>query len=225
MEKVESNENLAAYYFHQGTNYYSYDYLGCHEKVNGNEYEYTFRVWAPNADSVMLVSDFTSWDNGLRMNKNEKDGVWEIVFSSNKSLIGKCYKYKIWNSGRCFYKADPYAFHSETLSKTASIVANIEGFDWNDENWFEHKKQSFSKHSGTDAENYYNSAPLNIYEMNLASWRTSKKEGNSAGYLNYREIADQLAPYLKKMGYTHVELMPVMEHPYDGSWGYQICIP
>ena len=223
MEKVESNENLAAYYFHQGTNYYSYDYLGCHEKVNGNEYEYTFRVWAPNADSVMLVSDFTSWDNGLRMNKNEKDGVWEIVFSSNESLIGKCYKYKIWNSGRCFYKADPFAFHSETLSKTASIVANIEGFDWNDENWFEHKKQSFSKHSGTDAENYYNSAPLNIYEMNLASWRTSKKEGNSAGYLNYREIADQLAPYLKKMGYTHVELMPVMEHPYDGSWGYQVC--
>lgn len=223
MKKVESNENLAAYYFHQGTNYYSYDYLGCHEKSNGNEYEYTFRVWAPNADSVMLVSDFTSWDNGLQMNKNEKDGVWEIVFSSNESLIGKCYKYKIWNSGRCFYKADPFAFHSETLSKTASIVANIEGFEWNDENWFDHKKQSFGKYSGTEAENYYNSTPLNIYEMNLASWRTCKKEGNSAGYLNYREIADQLASYLKKMGYTHVELMPVMEHPYDGSWGYQVC--
>ena len=220
MENKVINTDLAAYYFHQGTNFHSYDYLGCHEKITNNGYEYTFRVWAPNADSVMLVSDFTSWDNGLQMQKNVEAGVWEIVFSSNQSLIGKCYKYKIWNRGNCYYKADPYAFYSETLTKTASIVYNIDNYEWNDANWFKYKKSIFKKNSES---NYY-SAPLNIYEMNLASWKTRNGYSNAGGenYLNYREIADDLAPYLKKMGYTHVELMPIMEHPYDGSWGYQV---
>ena len=136
MENINQNTNLASFYFHQGTNYYAYEYLGCHEKTVGDKHEYTFRVWAPNADSVMLVSDFTSWDNGLQMQNNIKDGVWEVTFTSNESLIGKCYKYKIWNRGNCYYKADPYAFHSETLKNTASIVANIDGFAWSDENWF-----------------------------------------------------------------------------------------
>ena len=214
-EKIK-NTDLAAYYFHQGTNFCSYDYLGCHELKNDTVYEYVFRVWAPNADSVMLVSDFTSWDNGLQMKKNQDSGIWEISFSSNESLLGKCYKYKIWNRGNCYYKADPYAFHSETLTKTASIVSNIEGFKWSDENWYKYKKSLSKKNKN----GYYNSAPLNIYEMNLASWRT--RNNGFGKYLNYREIADQLAPYLKKMGYTHVELMPIMEHPYDGSWGYQV---
>ena len=223
MENLDKNTNLASFYFHQGTNYCAYDYLGCHERIVDEKYEYTFRVWAPNADSVMLVSDFTSWEVGLQMHNNQNDGVWEIVFSSNESLIGKCYKFKIWNKGRCFYKADPYAFHSETLNKTASIVANIDGFNWNDENWFNHKKKQFSKNRGTKAERYYNSAPLNIYEMNLASWKRREGCNDPYGkYLTYTEIANELAPYLKKMGYTHVELMPIMEHPYDGSWGYQV---
>lgn len=223
MENINQNTNLASFYFHQGTNYYAYEYLGCHEKTVKDRHEYTFRVWAPNADSVMLVSDFTSWDNGLQMQNNVKDGVWEVTFTSNESLIGKCYKYKIWNRGNCYYKADPYAFHSETLKNTASIVANIDGFAWSDENWFKYKSKMFKRHKGTDSEKYYYSAPMNIYEMNLASWkrRPSCKSENGE-YLNYREIADELAPYLKKMGYTHVELMPIMEHPYDGSWGYQV---
>ena len=212
--------DLAAYYFHQGTNFYAYEYLGCHETIKDNIYEYSFRVWAPNADSVMLVSDFTSWDNGLQMKKKPDSGVWEIIFSSNESLIGKCYKYKIWNKGNCYYKADPYAFHSETLSKTASIVSNIDGFEWGDENWFKYKDSLFKNRT----EKYYNCVPVNIYEMNLGSWRTKNGDSNAgtANYLNYKEIADILAPYLKKMGYTHVELMPIMEHPYDGSWGYQV---
>ncbi len=226
MEKLKNNANLASYYFHQGTNFFTYEFLGCHETKKGDVFEYTFRVWAPNADSVMLVADFTSWDNGLQMNKNVEDGIWELVFTSNESLIGKCYKYKIWNRGNCYYKADPYAFSSETLMNTASIVANIEGFDWNDENWFKYKYSQYKKNQGSSNSKYYNSVPLNIYEMNLSSWKTKDNAKSTAGgqnYLSYREIADQLAPYLKKMGYTHVELMPIMEHPYDGSWGYQVC--
>ncbi|MBQ8545792.1 MAG: 1,4-alpha-glucan branching protein GlgB [Clostridia bacterium] len=224
MESKMKNTDLAAYYFHQGTNYYSYEYLGCHEVKKEDTFEYTFRVWAPNADSVMLVSDFTSWDNGLQMRKNIESGIWELVFVSSESLIGKCYKYKIWNRGNCYYKADPYAFHSETLMNTASIVCNIDDFKWNDAKWFEYVKSIFHKNSGTIFENYYYSAPLNIYEINLGSWKTRDGKSNVGGknYLNYRDIADELAPYLKRMGYTHVELMPIMEHPYDGSWGYQV---
>ena len=224
MANKNSDKNLAAYYFHQGTNFCSYDYFGCHEQVDDNGYKYSFRVWAPNADSVRLVSDFTSWDIGSAMERITDAGIWELVISSETSLIGKFYKYKIWNKGNSYYKADPFAFYSQTHLQTASIVANIEGFDWSDDNWREYKKGCFSKHSGKDAEKYYYSSPLNIYEIHLGSWKTRDGKSTSNGnyYLNYREIADDLAPYLKEMGYTHVELMPIMEHPYDGSWGYQV---
>ncbi|MBQ7760816.1 MAG: 1,4-alpha-glucan branching protein GlgB [Clostridia bacterium] len=222
MKENVMNSNLAAYYFHQGTNYRSYEYLGCHEQIVGNEFEYSFRVWAPNADSVRLVSDFTSWDHGLQMNKITEAGIWEILIRSNERLVGKFYKYKIWNKGNAYYKADPYAFYSQTLKNTASIVSNINEFEWNDSNWIAYKKRLSQKHS--DCKHYY-SSPVNIYEVHLGSWKTKNGESNSKGdsYLNYREIADELAPYVKKMGYTHIELMPIMEHPYDGSWGYQVC--
>ena len=130
---VSNPNDVPVYLFHQGTNYYAYDYLGCHEAIIDNKYEYSFRVWAPNADNVMLVSDFTSWDVGLQMKKIPDTGIWEIVFASSESLVGKNYKYKIWNRGNCYYKADPYAFFSETLMNTASIVWNIDGYNWNDE--------------------------------------------------------------------------------------------
>lgn len=224
MKKEIIKNDMAAYYFHQGTNYYAYDYLGCHEKAEKDMFKYTFRVWAPNADSVRLVSDFTSWDYGEQMEKVSGGGVWEIILTSKKRLVGKFYKYKIWNSGNAYYKADPYAFHSQTLNKTASIVANIDGFEWKDTKWFDFKKKTLFRYSGSEAEKYYFPAPLNIYEMHLGSWRTKTDTDTSNGdnYLNYREIADSLVPYLKKMGYTHVELMPIMEHPFDGSWGYQV---
>lgn len=215
------NNDLSAYYFHQGTNFYAYDYFGCHSSNVEDGIDYTFRVWAPNADSVRLVSDFTSWDDGYAMQRITDKGIWELKLHSNESLNGKFYKYKIWNRGIAHYKSDPYAFYSQTHKDTASIITDIEGFEWNDQNWFEHRKNTFSRHSGTKNEEYYYSAPLNIYEMHLGSWRKNISDGAN-GYLNYREIADQLAPYLKKMGYTHVELMPVMEHPFDGSWGYQV---
>ena len=224
MTDVNNKTNLAAYYFHQGTNYRAYDYFGCHEMKTDEGFQYSFRVWAPNADSVRLVSDFTSWDSGEQMNRITDAGIWELVISTSESLIGKFYKYKIWNKGNAYYKADPYAFHSQTHLNTASIVSKIDGYKWNDSNWLSFRKGFFNKNSGTDAEKYYYSAPLNIYEIHLGSWKTRNGESNAGGqnYLNYREIADELAPYVKKMGYTHVELLPVMEHPYDGSWGYQV---
>ena len=216
------DNNLAAYYFHQGTNYQAYEYLGCHESISDNGFRYTFRVWAPNADSVMLVSDFTSWDHGAQMQRITDAGIWEIFIDSQIRLLGKFYKFKIWHSGNAYYKADPYAFSSQTLKATASIVCNLDGFAWNDDNWFRYK---INQSRRINTEKYYYSAPLNIYEIHLASWKTRDGKSNSNGdsYLNYREIADELAPYVKKMGYTHVELMPISEHPFDGSWGYQVC--
>ena len=216
--KEINTTDLPSYLFHQGTNFRAYEYLGCHEHMIDGAYQYTFRVWAPNADSVRLVSDFTSWDIGDALNKVTDAGVWEIVIYSKTSLVGKFYKYKIWNSGNAYYKADPYAFSSQTHKETASVVADISGFEWQDENWLKYRKTFFNKNSGQASENYYFSAPLNIYEIHLGSWK--RNDRNS--YLNYREIADELAPYVKKMGYTHVELLPIMEHPFDGSWGYQV---
>ena len=218
------SNNVASYYFHQGTNYYAYDYLGCHESQCDNGYEYVFRAWAPNADSVRLVSDFTSWDEGKKLEKITDEGIWEVKIFSNERLLGKFYKFKIWNSGNVFYKADPYAFYSQTRMDTASIVTNISDFEWNDENWLSHRKKAFQKKKKDSEGKYFYSAPLNIYEVHLGSWKTRDGESNADGnhYLNYREIADELAPYVKKMGYTHIELMPVMEHPFDGSWGYQV---
>ena len=224
MKNKTLNNDVSSYYFHQGTNFYSYDYLGCHEKIDDG-YEYTFRVWAPNADSVRLVADFTSWDIGEPLSRITDSGIWEIKFLSSERLIGKFYKYKIWNRGIAYYKADPFAFFSQTHTETASIVSNIDGFNWTDDGWLKYRKAQFAKHSGTIGEKYYNAAPVNIYEIHLGSWKTKNGDSNIDGkhYLNYKEIADDLAPYVKKMGYTHVELMPIMEHPYDGSWGYQVC--
>ena len=224
MKNNLTNNDVAAYYFHQGTNLFSYDYMGCHGKTTPYGYEYTFRVWAPNADSVRLVSDFTSWNDGIALERITDAGIWEIKYKTKENLEGRFYKFKIWNKGNAYYKADPYAFYSQTHLDTASIIKNIDGYQWNDEGWLKYRKEIFEKRSSSLPKKYYYSAPLNIYEVHLGSWKTKNGESNKDGkhYLNYREIADELAPYVKKMGYTHVELLPVMEHPYDGSWGYQV---
>ena len=220
----ERNANdMGAYLFHQGTNYFAYDYLGCHESIIDGKYIYTFRVWAPNAERVELVADFTAWDNGVEL-KKITTGIWEAELQSNISLVGKYYKYKITNHGISHYKADPYAFHSQTNSKTASIVASLDGFEWNDEKWLKYRKSTMHKSDDPKGSKYYYQAPLNIYEVHLGSWKTRDSMATTDGehYLSYREIADELAPYVKKMGFTHIELLPIMEHPYDGSWGYQV---
>lgn len=216
---------MPAFLFHQGTNYNAYDLLGCHiefDKATGN-YSYVFRVWAPGADSIRVVGDFSSWDEGIEAEKISK-GIWEASFQSERDLTGAFYKYAVTRGGTTHYKADPYAFASQTLGETASVIKSLDGLSFSDGKWMEHRGDAFRGRNKKASEHFYPS-PLNIYEMHLGSWKTKDGMSTEDGehYLNYREIADELIPYVLEMGYTHVELLPVAEHPFDGSWGYQVC--
>ena len=195
--------NAAEYLFHEGTNYKAYEYLGAHRSGDG----YAFRVWAPNAESVWLVGDFCDWHTGVRMQRTTEGGIWEAEIATAHQ--GDRYKYKIEGRNGTHLKSDPYGYECELPPATASVVCDIEGYKWRDEGWLARRRRK----SG----NAY-SEPMNIYEINLGSW---KKKANGE-YYTYAEIAADLAPYVKQMGYTHVELMPVSEHPFDGSWGYQV---
>lgn len=217
----KDNGELAAYLFHQGTNYRAYEYLGCHALHSADSYTYTFRTWAPNAYGVELVGDFIGWDRGVQMTRITDMGVWEYVYTSDTSLDGANYKYRIIGKNGVHLKADPYARFSETLGATASKIYDGEEFVWTDEAWLKHRKGTVTANKKGE----FFAAPMNIYEVHLGSWKrrdaTSAEHGEN--YLNYREIADELAVYATDMGYTHVELLPIAEHPYDGSWGYQVC--
>ncbi len=214
---TEKGNDGAIFLFHQGTNFRAYEYMGCHPLGKDR---IVFRTWAPKADSIDLVSDFTGWDEGIPFEKVSENGIWHaIVDIPYSELVGKFYKFRVTGGGVTRYKSDPYAFESQTLEKTASIVAKPSDFAWNDSNWLKHRKSIFA------GGRHFYSAPMNIYEMHLGSWRTRDGADNSDGkhYLNYREIADLLVPYVKHLGYTHIELMPIAEYPFDGSWGYQVC--
>ena len=214
---TEKGNDGAIFLFHQGTNFRAYEYMGCHPLGKDR---IVFRTWAPKADSIELVSDFTGWDEGIPFEKVSENGIWHaIVDIPYSELVGKFYKFRVTGGGVTRYKSDPYAFESQTLEKTASIVAKPSDFAWNDSNWLKHRKSIFA------GGRHFYSAPMNIYEMHLGSWRTRDGADNSDGkhYLNYREIADLLVPYVKHLGYTHIELMPIAEYPFDGSWGYQVC--
>ncbi len=208
--KVESPPeilpDMAPYLFHQGTNYHTEDYLGAHATAGGT----VFRVWAPNAAEVSLVSDATGWEQGLPLSRVTDAGVWECFCPNTQD--GMPYKFRITtHDGRVLYKADPYAFYAELPPATASRLYTS-SYTWRDESWLAYR-------ASTMANGAYRAAPINIYELHLGSWL--RHEDNT--YLSYTQLAGELAPYLKEMGYTHVELMPVMEHPFDGSWGYQVC--
>ncbi len=209
--KTSPSEDLAHYFFHQGTNFSAYDYLGVHKTAQG----YVFRTWAPNAHGIYVVGDFNSWQKVNAMVRATEMGVWECFIDTDLSFEGMKYKFLISSGAGEHYKADPYATYSETGLKTASIVHTVSDFVWKDSSWFSHRKKAI--------ENGYWDLPLNIYEMHLASWK--KKDPDNAedeGYFSYREIADMLVPYVKEMGYTHVELLPITEFPYYASWGYQV---
>ena len=202
-------QNMAAYLFHQGTNFYAYEYLGAHfdgEKI-------TFRVWAPNAEFVSVCGDFNDWNRDADpMTRITERGVWELMLPASRVAIGQCYKYCIRSRGRELLKADPYGFSMQRPPETASLICNIGGYTWRDDDWLAYRKSHFDRTNCL-------SQPINIYEMHLGSW----KRHADGSYYSYAEIASDLAPYLKQMGYTHVEVMPVSEHPFDGSWGYQVC--
>ena len=205
----EAPQEMAAYLFHQGTNFYTYEYLGVHfegERV-------IFRVWAPNAEFVSVCGDFNGWNRETDpMTRITEGGVWELKISATRVQMGQCYKYCIRNKEKEFLKADPYGFSMQRPPETASLIYDISGYRWRDEGWMNYRKENFNRAN-------YLSQPLNIYEVHLGSW----KRHEDGSYYSYAELAGDLAPYLKQMGYTHIELMPISEHPFDGSWGYQVC--
>ncbi|MDU7033337.1 MAG: 1,4-alpha-glucan branching protein GlgB [Finegoldia magna] len=194
------------YLFHEGNNNNLYKFLGSHIYTDDIGTYTRFLVWAPNAKNVNLVGDFNNWnDYSLPLRKLQDGEIWEICIRNVK--IFDSYKYRIVNQDSdVLYKADPFAFHSELRPKTASKVYDIEGYKWNDKKWLKKREK-------TDKFN----SPMSIYEINLSSWR---KHGEN--YLSYVQLSDELVAYLKEMNYTHVEFMPLMEHPFDGSWGYQL---
>ena len=201
------NENeLPIYLFNQGTNYYSYNFLGSH--ILKEEQGTVFRVWAPGAKCVHVVGNFNSWqkNDDFQMERLAQSGIWELFIPV--IMHGELYKYLITaKDGIELYKSDPFAFSSQTKDETASIVCNINNYNWRDENWLNYKKSI----------NLYQ-LPINIYEVNLSSW---KRKQNGELY-TYREIAPMLISHVKEHSFTHIELMPIMEYPFDGSWGYQV---
>ena len=204
---------LAPYYFHQGTNFNAYEYLGCSLKMRGKKYVYTFRTWAPNATAVSLISDFSGWDCPIDMVRITDMGIWELVYTSSVSLELQAYKFKITANGKSVNKGDPYARFSRGFDDGASLIWTRRRFKWKDSAWMKHRNREFS------AKKPYLETPINIYELHVGSFLRN----DDGTPLSYTELADLLAPYVKAMGYTHVELLPIAEHPYDGSWGYQIC--
>ncbi|MBE6568661.1 MAG: 1,4-alpha-glucan branching protein GlgB [Ruminococcaceae bacterium] len=232
MENMSCNTELPAYLYHQGTNFETYSYLGVHETAGEDgTFVYSFRVWAPNAVRVQVVGEFPNredgWHNGIDMVRTTEGGVWETVFSSTKSLAGTLYKFAVTGrDGTTWLKADPYAFHNETLEHTASIITSPSAYRWHDAEWLKKRRSTVcpAQRGFKPKVSHFYSAPMNIYEVHLGSWKTRDGACNKDGehYLNYRTLADELSAYLKDMGYTHIELLPVMEHPFDGSWGYQV---
>ena len=201
---------LDRYLFGQGTHYKIFEKLGAHPKTYKGKAGMYFAVWAPHAKAVGVVGDFNGWDpDAAPMAPLADSGIYE-AFSPGVGL-GELYKFAITTQeGMILFKADPYAVHAEFRPGTASITEDINGFKWDDAAWMETRKKADPVKS-----------PMAIYEVHLGSWR-KKDRPQKEGYYTYMEAAHELADYVKKMGYTHVELMGIAEHPYDGSWGYQV---
>ena len=204
--KKHSENDVPLYLFHEGSNSNAYEYFGSHRK---NKNTVVFRVWAPDAKNVSVTGDFNDWsetENPMKPLKNS-GGVWEAEIKNIKPY--DMYKYCITAAdGRTLMKCDPYGFHMETRPGTATKYYEIDDcYEWHDEKWVE----------GRNGKNIYES-PVNIYEIHAGSW----KQYDDGNFYSYRAPADALVPYVKKMGYTHIEFMPLTEYPFDGSWGYQV---
>lgn len=192
--------------WNQGIFLEGYNYLGSEPLEGGTT---RFRVWAPNARKVNVAGTFNDWNpDSNPMEKDEATGIWFAEI--NGAAPGDLYKYQILTADNTtVLKADPYACYSELRPDTASVIYRLEGYHWNDNGWKKKRKELHRP-----------DRPLSLYEVHLGSWK--RKQGRSPGYYSYGELANQLIPYVKDMGFTHIELMPVAEHPYDPSWGYQI---
>ncbi|MFM8982309.1 MAG: GlgB N-terminal domain-containing protein, partial [Spartobacteria bacterium] len=197
------------YLFNEGTHYDIYKKLGAHVKVIDEVPGVHFSVWAPSAQRVSVVGDFNNWDGRTNpMRKLVPAGVWEIFLPGVHE--GAHYKFEIRSEhGDVLLKTDPYAFFAQHGTQTGCMVFDLGRYQWNDEAWMHRRPRV----------DHYNS-PMSIYEVHIGSWQRISDDGNR--HLSYRELGDRLIPYVKEMGFTHIELMPVMEHPFDGSWGYQV---
>ncbi|HIS68422.1 MAG TPA: 1,4-alpha-glucan branching protein GlgB [Candidatus Gallacutalibacter stercoravium] len=194
--------------FHEGSLHNAYNYMGAHREVRGEEEGTVFRTWAPHAKSVSVIGDFNGWDNhATPMEKITAGGIWECFITPALEQFA-LYRFHVETmEGKDLVKTDPYAFHCETRPANGSRFYALEGFEWHDAAWQKKKAK----------EDQY-SRPANIYEMHAGSWRQFQ-DGNT---FSYDKLADELIPYVKDMGYTHIELMPMTEYPFDGSWGYQV---
>ena len=204
MNHIENEKNIEKFLddFHNSFTSEAYKFLGSHYC----EGKTIFRVYAPHAQSISVVGDFNNWNGEVsKMKKVDTRGIWEAVIDNTH--IYENYKYQITAFGKTFLKQDPYCYHSETSGRTSSKIYNIDNFTWEDDDWLEKRKNTpvYDK-------------PVNIYEVHIGSWKRNKNNQ----VLNYRNIADKLIPYVKKMNYNYIELMPLTEYPFDGSWGYQV---
>jgi alpha-1,4-glucan:alpha-1,4-glucan 6-glycosyltransferase len=201
-----TQEGFPKYLFHEGTNYEAGNLFIPHEEVVDGERRHVFRVWAPNAKAVSLVGDFNEWKVGAMPMVCDDGGIWECSVSGLSEY--DAYKYAVTSKrGKTVMKSDPYGLHFETTPANASKLYNLSGYDWGDADWMA-ARQSYSPYD----------KPLNIYEVHLGSWR--RHENGSVK--SYVQLADELVDYVLEMNYTHIELMPLTEYPYDGSWGYQV---
>jgi 1,4-alpha-glucan branching enzyme len=211
------------YLFNEGNHHSIYEKMGAHPiTVDGTAGVY-FAVWAPNARNVSVVGNFNGWDGRKHQMRKIQGGVWDLFIPD--LATGEIYKYEIKNSeGHPYLKSDPYGFQQQVRPETASVVADLH-YDWQDDGWMERRRHNDPQEQ-----------PISVYELHIGSWlhdgmdnpptqgyavRVSQKP--EARFLTYRELADKLIPYVKELGYTHIEVLPVAEHPFDGSWGYQVA--
>ena len=215
--------------FAEGSHHRLYEKMGAHPtEIDGVTGVY-FSLWAPNARNASVLGDFNQWDGRKHQMRKGNGGIWELFIPG--SGIGDRYKFEIKNGeGHIYEKSDPYGFHQEVRPKTASIVADLESYGWHDQDWMETRR-----HSDPLAK------PVSVYELHLGSWMHASSAEPAIGpdgalepvvtvaelkpgarFLTYRELAAKLIPYVKDLGFTHIELLPIAEHPFDGSWGYQV---
>ena len=196
-----------AFLLGEGTHYQSYERIGAQIRTINGVTGVNFAVWAPNAQAVSLIGDFNRWDGRQHMLRKHNNGIWELFVPGLKA--GDVYKYRVRTKfGETVDKSDPYGFAAELPPRTASIVADLTAHSWNDSAWMDRRRKS-----------KFNEEAISIYEVHLGSWKRSSENRN--GWKNYRELAHELVAYCQKMGFTHLELLPVSEHPFSGSWGYQ----
>ena len=204
---METTNNAAAFLFHEGTNYKAYEYFGAHPDGNN----VVFRVWAPNASAAFVTGLFNGWSEDDPMYLVDDSGIWETKIPKERFGDGYGYKYKFKSPRGDVYKCDPYGFYCEIPPETASRYFDISGYKWHDSKWLAARKSKYTREAVM-------SQPMNIYEIHAESW----KKHEDGSFYTYKELAVELSVYVKQMGYTHVELMPIMEYPYGGSWGYQL---